>query len=118
MTKSKITWNVYYGDWNERLIKFDNIFDHYGFYKDCRKNVKENYEDRAKFEEVLRQDLFYYYCSKCEWEIVLSGWPSGDRIEGKKIDVYSQIMINWNIFADYVWENRRKIYRKRIKNEQ
>jgi hypothetical protein len=23
----------------------------------------------------------------------------------EKIDVYDQIMMNWNIFIDYVWEN-------------
>ena len=32
---------------------------------------------------------------------------------GEKIDVYSQIQMNWTAFITYVWANREKIYKPR-----
>ena len=77
----------------------------------------------------------YYYWAKCEWEVVITSWPPHinmdelDRINKqrksefakydrepyclcintdvrKKIDVYSQVMLNFDIFVDYVWGHR------------
>ena len=56
----------------------------------------------------------YYYWSKCEWEIILSAWPSRKDFNEEKIDVFDQINLNWDRFADYVWENRKDI-KKEIK---
>lgn len=52
----------------------------------------------------------YYMWSKCEYEIILSPWTG--RADDIKIDVYDQIMMNWNSFVDYVWSL------KEIKKEQ
>ena len=48
--------------------------------------------------------------SKCEYEIILSPWTG--RADDIKIDIYDQIMMNWNSFVDYVWSL------KEIKKEQ
>ena len=50
----------------------------------------------------------YYYWAKCEWEVIVSDWPTSGKVEAK-IDVYNQVMLNWDKFADYTWKNRKLI---------
>ena len=108
-----LTWNVYVGEFNERRIKVFNIFNHYYFYEDCLKNKRKNGKDKEKFLDELRRDLMYYYWSKCEWEIILQHWPPREDFHDEKIDVYKQVMINWDIFADYVWNNLKELKPKK-----
>lgn len=49
-------------------------------------------------EERLRSECMYYFWSKCEYEVVIQGWPNKDT--EKKIDVYEQLEANWNIFKE------------------
>lgn len=109
-----LTWNVYYENFNTRRIETHNVFNHYRFWEDCIKNVKKNKDNKEAFEKQLKQDLQYYYWSKSEWEIILSAWPSRKDFDEEKIDVFDQIYLNWDKFADYVWENRSNI-KKEIK---
>lgn len=46
----------------------------------------------------------YYFWSKCEWEIILSDFPPSDRFKKKKVDVYEQVMLNWDKFINYLWK--------------
>ena len=108
-----LTWNVYVSEFNDRRMKVFNIFNHYSFYEDCLKNKKKNGKDREKFCEELRRDLMYYYWSKCEWEIILQHWPPRDDFHNEKIDVYDQVMLNWDIFTDYVWNNLKELKPKK-----
>lgn len=107
-----LQWNVYIGGFNSRKIEIINIFDHVGFLDDCRKNAKKNNKDREAFVERLRGDLMYHFWSKCEWEIIIDHWPHNDHFEDKKVDVYNQVNLNWDIFSDYVWNNRSQFRRK------
>ena len=77
-----------------------------GFFEDCRKNYKKNKEDKELFFEQLRKDLFYWYGSKCEWEVVVTPLFSRCECDGMKTDVNQQVRLNWDQFCDYVWENR------------
>ena len=103
-----LVWWVYISDFNRNCIKKHNVFNHYRFYQDCRKNYRKN-KERADFVEQLRKDLMYYYWSKCEWEIVLQHWPPRENFHDEKIDVYEQVRMNWSAFSDYVWDNRREL---------
>ena len=113
-----LTWNVYYDDFNHRCISTENIFDHGGFFEDCVKAAKKVHiredipEEKEAFLEEVRRSLMYYYWSKCEWEIILSGWPPSDKFREEKIDVYDQVRLNWDRFAEYVWANRREFKKK------
>ena len=143
-----LCWNVYYGSCNERKIKVMNIFNHHYFYRDCVKAKKKFKDDRIAFEKEIKSLLMYYFWSKCEWEIILSHWPSGEAYEMRtkttvgelvekigckngwmkpdtpvtvrvypdclkrdeeKIDVYDQVINNWEPFMDYVWEHRKEL---------
>ena len=104
-----LEYNVYVDDFNARVIKTHNIFDHVSFVLDCAKDIKRLKNDREAIEERIRSHLMYYYWSKCEWEIILLGWPPREDGDGTKVDVYSQVMMNKGIFFDYVWEHRSDI---------
>lgn len=53
---------------------------------------------RDFLEERLRSECHYYFWGKCEYEVVISGWPN-ENIQ-KKIDVYEQLEANWDIFKE------------------
>jgi hypothetical protein len=134
-------WNVYIENINSNEIKVFNIFDHCSFREDVEKYFKK-YKNKEEFAEHLKRSLTYYFWSKCEWEVVITGWiphitmEELDRLNserektlkeynrepyrlyvnpelGIKIDVYNQVMNNWDIFLDYCWNS--KIHRPRKK---
>lgn len=97
-----LTWNVYYYSLNKKEIQKFNIFDHWKFSEDVAKDL-HRCRNREDFGKLLRGHLFYYFCSKCEYEVLISPWI-GDRDKGTiKIDIYDQVMMNWEIFLDYCW---------------
>ena len=108
-----LEWNVYVSDFNSRKIVTFNIFRHYSFYESCLKNKRKNGKDRDVFFEEMRKDLMYYYWSKCEWEIILDHWPSRDDFYQEKIDVYDQVMLNWDAFTEYVWNHLGELKKRK-----
>ena len=110
-----LTWNVYVGDFNNSRIVTDNVFDNSGVMEDLRKAVKK-FPEKEDFAEAVRKSLMYHYWSKCEWEIILSNWPPSERMREEKIDVYDQVRLNWPVFIDYLWENRKELTKRRKKD--
>ena len=131
----KLEWNVHTYDFNGKEIKIFNIFNHSRFLEDVKKDLKK-YETKKEFAEKLLGHLFYYYGSKCEWEVVITSWVphitmseldrlNAEREESKrkydrdpyslyinpnvskKIDVYEQVTLNWDLFVDYVWSHKK-----------
>ena len=142
MANKKLVWNVYRHDVNKNKIEVFNIFQHGRFMEDVNKNFKKN-KNKEDFIEQLRRDLMYYYWSKCEHEVIITSFPTYvttgeiDRLNTErdtcrnkynrepvkigveldteiKIDIYNQVMNNFEIFAEYVWNSR--IHRARKKN--
>ena len=89
-------------------------------------------------DDELRRICRYYFEAKAEWEIVLTdsfacvkyeAWQNFDeRVRksiqenkqvpvrvfvplevSKEIGVYDQLELNWDAFANYVWNNRKSI---------
>lgn len=129
-----MVWNVFREEFNQKSIVIYNIFNHSGFAQDVKKLLKEDIT-KDKFAEQLRRSLMYWFWSKSEYEVVISSWPVYiDKAElnrlnteceeyynkwghypykidvapdvGEKVDIYSQIMMNWDQFIDYVWCNK------------
>lgn len=105
-------WNVVYHNINIDEIRIVNIFEHSGFKKDTE-TALEKCKTKEEFAETIRGDLFYRFGSKCEWEVLIKPWCGGSDKTEKKVDVYQQIMWNWDIFIDYLWESRGKRPTKR-----
>jgi DNA-directed RNA polymerase specialized sigma subunit len=141
MNTKDLRWVVYCSDINRNEIKTFNIFNHSRFREDVEKYLKK-YKDKEEFAEHLKRSLMYHFWSKCEWEVVITDWVPHitmkelDRLNAErektsreygrdpytlyvnpevaeKIDVYEQVMNNWEIFLDYVWNS--KIHRPRKK---
>ena len=115
MEVKNLKWNVYYHDYNSSKIKLFNIFNHSRFCEDIEKYFKK-YKDKKEFADKLKSSLFYYFCCKCEWEVVIAPWVGGRDTKDIKIDVYDQVVNNWDIFLDYVWNSRIHRPRKKIKS--
>ena len=136
-----LEWNVFRHDVNKNQIVTFNIFNHWKFNEDVKKSLKK-FKDKDEFAEHLRRDLMYYFWSKYEYEVVITTFPPYitmdelDRVNherwnhkdrygtdyfrinvspdtGIKIDIYEQVMNNWNIFLDYVW-NSKKHRKKKV----
>ena len=136
-------WNVYRENANAKKIEVYNIFEHASFKRD----VQEAYatcKTQKEFVEKLKRTLMYYFWSKCEWEMIITDWPthvSVTEVErmsaeiakyeadyghkpystgvnlkvAEKIDVYDQVMLNWEAFVNYVWfALEGKVERKEI----
>ena len=103
-----VKWTAFYHSWSNDTIRIFNIFDHCSFRDDVKKAAKK-YKTKEEFAKELRRSLLYYYWSKCEWEVLISPWISHHNDRDIKVDVYWQVMNNWDIFLDYVWGNRKKL---------
>lgn len=110
MDVKDLKWYAYYHDWNSDKIRPYNIFNHGSFREDVEKYLKK-YKNKEEFAERLKSSLMYYFWSKCEWEVVITPWISRKDTKDIKIDVYDQVMNNWDVFLDYVWNS--KIHRAR-----
>ena len=116
---SDMEWYVYVEDINGRRITTYNIFQHGRFMDDVQKIYKRYKNDFDIFSCEIQKSLHYYFWSKAEWEIILSDWPESSMFQKEKIDVYDQVMLNWDIFIRYVWEmtHARKVSKNTNKSE-
>lgn len=103
--KADMKWFVFVESVNRKEIYEMNVFDHGGFTADLEKFLKKR-PTREELSEELRHITMYYFCSKCEWEVLLTSWVHGGRDDAPelKIDVYDQLKMNWDHFVDYVWQ--------------
>lgn len=53
-------------------------------------------------EKQLDRLCTYYFWSKCEYEVIVSAWPPRDGSD-RKIDIYTQLKENWDIFKELVF---------------
>lgn len=112
-----IQWNVYIGDFNGRCIRTFNIFRHTAFTEGCQKIIKkyqkaekaEGVFNRDAFSDEIRRELMYYFWSKCEWEVIIDHWPPHESFKSEKVDVFDQVRLNWDVFIDYIWDNKNEI---------
>lgn len=128
-----LEWNVYYYDFNKNTIRALNIFKNKRFRNEIfltmedyskrvftilnkrtiEKCIKERNDKQlvykihdAKYtmQEKIRNTLFYYYGSKTEYEVVIKPWV-GDDNASIKVDIYSQVMLNFDEFIWYLIEH-------------
>lgn len=102
-SSNDMKWNVYFHDFNKNKIVTYNIFKHCKFNEDIQKLIKNNYS-KEEFKERLKRELMYFFWSKCEYEIIISPWVGRNKEEAEvKIDIYDQVMLNFDRFVDYCW---------------
>lgn len=111
-----ITWNVYVENGSRQEIEVYNIFRHHGFLTDCKGHLIAYLQkqdptdsDLRELERRIERTLQYYFWSKCEWEVILSGWPPSEKFREIKIDVYDQVMLNWDVFFRYLFSHAQEL---------
>ena len=109
----ELVWNVFYHNYNAKKIEFFNIFDHWRFKEEVEKALKKS-KTREELEKAIRSELFYFFNSKFEWEVLITPWPTRED-ETIKIDVYWQVINNFDRFIDYLAKNKR--FRKTSESE-
>lgn len=134
--KYNIAYYVYVENINKHKIERYNVLND-GIIEEILSRV-DKMTDKESFASAVEQILMYHYWSRSEWEIFLTDWPPHISKEelarlnveqeahfkeygvypyghavgltiAEKIDVYDQVMLNWNIFIDYVWENLKGV---------
>lgn len=70
----------------------------YSEYK-ARFGVPQTVEEFKKFVE---DESLYMFWSRCEWEMIIHGWPV--RKNDYKIDVHEQVMMNIDVITDILVE--------------
>ena len=98
-------WNVFYHNVNTQKIETFNIFKHYTFNEYVKQHLKEC-QTKEEFAEKLKSELHYYFWCKAEYEVIISPWCGGRNTEDIKVDIYTQVINNFDVFVDYVWNNR------------
>lgn len=93
-------WYVYYENFNAKKIVKWNIFNHCKFKEDVEKLLHGNLS-RDEFSGKLKDCLLYYFWAKSEYEILILPWI-GDA-KDIKVDIFDQVMMNFDRFADYIW---------------
>lgn len=104
-----LEWNVFYYSINQHTIEKMNIFRHSGFNEAVQKLLKTE-TNRISFEEELRRELMYVFWSRAEYEVIISPWGFKEGCEELKVDIYSQVMMNWSQFVDYVWDSKNEVF--------
>jgi hypothetical protein len=139
--KSRLKWNVF--NESDGHIKVINLFDYnYTFLTGLLEAKRKYKNDFSHFADKVRTSLQHCFWSKCEYETIITTWPpyieseeidrlNKEKIErlatGKpyyrdtvnleveyKIDIYTQVMMNWDRFIDYIWTNKHLITKKKL----
>lgn len=93
-------WYVYYYDKVKKQVLLYNIFEHKEFCKYIKQWLEEC-TDKESFEELLLNEVLYYFYKRSQWEMVVTHSP--DNNSSTKIGVHDQLKANWSHFLDYVW---------------
>ena len=141
-TTKELIYNVYFEDFNARQIVTYNIFRHSAFYEALINTKKKYKEDFEGFADAVKKALMHCFWSKSEYEIILTSWPpyvEADAIDkvvkerdehikqynnfyrniiklevAEKVDIYDQVLLNWDIFIEYLWNHRDLIRAKKV----
>ena len=91
---------VIWQDFNKQKFEPYNIMPYF---------IREYNEAEVKpktfkeFKAFVERKSMYMYWSRCEYEVILAGWPNIDTKE--KWDIHKQIMMNIDVITEILIEN-------------
>lgn len=68
--------------------------------------IKNKPKTKDDFIEFIKSESMYQWWSRCEYEIIICGWPNQDTQE--KWDIHKQVMMNIEVIADILMDNCKK----------
>lgn len=94
---AEFSWNVWLWNFNhDGLEAYDVGFRFLNEYKSLK--PKDRPKTHEEIDEWLDHKARYMFWSKCEYEMIIHGWPAQKNDE--KVDIYSQLKLNWNDFVN------------------
>lgn len=99
-------WNVYRYDFNRKEIVIFNIFIHSEFKTRVESYLKK-YDNKEEFADKLKTELMSHFWARYEYEILISRLNKSENDDSVKVDIYSQVKLNWDRFVDYVWSFKK-----------
>lgn len=128
-----LSYKVFFEDFNKKEIVNYDIFKG-GHWEKVACELKKVFPNRKEWENHFRTKLMSQYWSRSEYEFIATSWPpyiETDKVDEmkreikeytekwgnplyrivsplittRKIDIFEQIDMNWDVFADYVWRN-------------
>lgn len=97
-------WNVYYHDTNKDTVDVVNIFERCGLEKFVRQLFQDKMLTKEVMAEEIKAELMYHFWARSEYEVVIKEWIG--KKAAIKVDIYQQLMLNWDRFIDYCWSQR------------
>ena len=96
------SYNVWIWDFNSDSLESYDVIPR--FVESIKRYIKPKNLPKTKeaLNEILESDARYYFWAKCEYEMIIHGWP--EQKNDQKVDVYQQLKLNWPIFLDFFWE--------------
>lgn len=89
--KTETVFNVIWYDINKNKFEPYNVLPHFINSYNKVKNKRKS-ESKESFKQWVLAESMYHFWSRCEYEILLSDWPSQTTTE--KWDIHAQIVMN------------------------
>ena len=128
-----LSWKVFWEDFNKREIVYYDIFKN-GYWEEKAKELKKKHPNFGQWTTAFRIQLMSQYWSRSEYEVIITSWPpyietkeldrlcqereEREKVWGskilrinprltttRKIDIFEQLDMNWEVFTNYVWNN-------------
>ena len=109
----ELEWFVYVHGVNCNGFRKMNIFNHFRFEEDTIKHLKKC-STKEEFAERISRELFYYFGSKCEYELIITRKDNKITLSpwmGNKegiLDVADDSNFDWNGFYEKMDQRYRK----------
>lgn len=96
------SFNVIYQNFNaQKFEPYDVIPYFIDKYKEL--NLKSRPKTFEEFKEFIKKESLYMFWARCEYEIIIAGWPNKETQE--KWDIHRQIMMNIDLVTRLVMES-------------
>ena len=97
-------YKVWVFNHNSQKIELFNVFNHSAFNEQVEELLMKC-KNIGEFSDALKKEARYYFWSKAEWEVVIEPWCGCRDVEKSKvkIDVYDQLIANWDWFIMNIW---------------
>lgn len=96
MNKFNVIW------YNINSKKFE-AYDVLPYFINEYNNSKNKPKTFEEFKEFIISNSRYMYWARCQYEIIICGWPNEENRE--KWDIHKQIMMNIDIIVDILMDN-------------
>ena len=102
---NELVWNVYHYSHSRNKIEVWNIFHSIGFSEGIEKIIKKKYKKEI-FADKVKSELIHYFLTNYMYEVTVCKYPRPDMSDGYvRIDVFDQVMLNFDAFIDYLYAN-------------